>query len=200
MPRRVGTMRLRYLLLMVLVLALSVSMAWQVSADTIHFRNKTVLDGVKIVAEDWRSVKAEISDGVIVSFARKDIVRVERERLPLSADQQVTATSTELLALVAAGKLPLRIAGRSRIAPRALEVSTATPKDDEANPLPRLIAAVRVQKRGDTLNFNLDVRDTMGARYALGRFKVDGKQPPPPGFEVRDANGTLVLRGRFKYG
>ncbi len=65
----------------ILVLALLAVAVGRVGADTIHFRNRSVLNNVEVVSEDWRGVQVQLSETVRMSFLRKDIAKVERQRL-----------------------------------------------------------------------------------------------------------------------
>ncbi len=73
-------MRSRYTLPIALVLVL---LATRAGADTIHFKNRSVLNNVAVLTEDWRGVQVQISDMVVMSFARKDIDRIERARMAM---------------------------------------------------------------------------------------------------------------------
>lgn len=72
----------RYMLPIALVSVLLAIVAACADADTIHFKNRSVLNNVKVVAQDWRGVQVQVSDTVRMSFARKDIAKIQRERLP----------------------------------------------------------------------------------------------------------------------
>ena len=74
-------MRSRYTLPIALVLVLLAAIPARAGADTIHFKNRSVLNNVKVLAEDWRGVQVQISDMVRMSFTRKDIDRIERGRM-----------------------------------------------------------------------------------------------------------------------
>lgn len=76
-------MRSRYTLLIVLVSVLLATVAVRAGADTIHFKNRSVLNNVQVLTEDWRGVQVQISDMVRMSFARKDIDRIERARMAM---------------------------------------------------------------------------------------------------------------------
>lgn len=58
---------------------LTIAVNWA-GADAIHFKNGTVLNNVRVLRDDWRSVDVQISDTVRLSFQRQGIEKIERER------------------------------------------------------------------------------------------------------------------------
>jgi hypothetical protein len=71
----------KHVLPIVLVSVLLAIVPARAGADTIHFKNGSVLNNVMVLSQDWRGVQVQISDMVRMSFARKDIDRIERERM-----------------------------------------------------------------------------------------------------------------------
>lgn len=71
----------RYTLPIVLFSVLLAIVPARARADTIHFKNGSVLNNVIIMSQDWRGVQVRISDTVSMSFTRKDLDRIERERI-----------------------------------------------------------------------------------------------------------------------
>lgn len=191
-------MRPAYTFPIVSVLALLGVVVADVDADTIHFKNRTVLDDVKILAEDWREVQVQLSDGVVLSFSRKEIEKVVPERRRGNAADQISGTMTDQLTRMVAGDY--RRGQRAKR--RALELRTVTKPDGTTvlESAPQLIATVMAERRKGSVLFSLDLRERGGAAYAPGAVRVNGKRFPPPGFEVRDAEGELVHRGKFEYG
>ena len=59
-------------------------------ADTIHFKNGSVLTNVKVLQEDWRGVRVQVSDTVMMSFLRQDIDKIDREgrREPIATEKK----------------------------------------------------------------------------------------------------------------
>jgi hypothetical protein len=71
----------RYTLPIVLFSVLLAIVPARAGADTIHFKNGSVLNNVIVMSQDWRGVQVRISDAVSMSFTRKDLDRIERTRM-----------------------------------------------------------------------------------------------------------------------
>jgi hypothetical protein len=65
---------------------------------------------------------------------------------------------------------------------------------------PPFTATVLAQQNGDSLQLSVDMRGSDGATFNPGTLRVDGALPPVPEFEVRDEQGAVVHRDKFKYG
>jgi len=84
-PEGVIRMPSRHTLPIALVSVLLAIVPARAGADTIHFKNGSVLNNVIVLSQDWRGVQVQISDTVSMSFTRKDIGRIERERMPMDS-------------------------------------------------------------------------------------------------------------------
>ena len=62
------------------VLALCAIAMYRAEADSIHFKNGTVLNNVKLLREDWRGIEVQLSETVRMSFLRKEVEKIDRER------------------------------------------------------------------------------------------------------------------------
>ena len=65
---------------------------------------------------------------------------------------------------------------------------------------PPFTATVLTQKTENSLVLSVDMRGRDGAKFNPGTLRVDGALPPVPEFEVRNGQGTVVHRDKFKYG
>jgi hypothetical protein len=65
---------------------------------------------------------------------------------------------------------------------------------------PPFTATVLTQKTEDSLVLSVDIRGMDGAKFNAGTLRVDGARAPVPEFEVRNEQGRVVHRDKFKYG
>jgi hypothetical protein len=65
---------------------------------------------------------------------------------------------------------------------------------------PPFTATVLAQKMQDSLVLSVDIRGMDGAKFNSGTLRVDGARAPVPEFEVRNEQGRVVHRDKFKYG
>jgi len=65
---------------------------------------------------------------------------------------------------------------------------------------PPLKASILPNEDGDSFRFGVKIAGQGGETYEFGRFERDGARVDPPGFEIRNNKGEVVVRGNFEYG